>query len=290
PILTGAETVPEALLIECARHGVQAHRAMIARRLDLTTSIADILVECDEAEVSKILLQRDEYALSPNAVDLLVARSAAEPELQPLLLRRRELEPAHGFMMFWWVSAERRRRIFSRFALDRTTIQDALKDLYQPVFAAANPDPLVKRILVMNERRHRPRGVNGESVEMDVVLKTLAISQRQESNELLDAIGMLGGVSRELAARILRDDTGEAFAVLCKSLGVPRDQYFQFINQEDALEKIDEDRAEELLAFFDSMARDFSRAVLRYWDWDGNPRIARITGLLSFDDGLGWSD
>ena len=290
PILTSADSVPEALLIECARHGVQAHRAMIARRLDLTTSIADVLVECGEADVAKILLQRDEFNLSPNAVDLLVARSASEIDLQPLLLRRRELEPAHGFMMFWWVEGERRRRIFSRFALDRTIVQDALQDLYPPVFAAQSPDPLVKGILIMNERRHRPRGVNGEAVEMDVVVKTLALSRRNSAPEIVEALGMLGGVSRDLASRILRDTQGEAFAVLSKSLGVPRDEFFAFLTQENVSEPITAERAEEILAFFDSMARDFARAVLRYWDWDGNPRIARIMGLLSLDEGVGWNE
>jgi len=29
------------------------------------------------------------------------------------------------------------------------------------------------------------------------------------------------------------------------------------------------------------MARDFSRAVLRYWDWDTNPRIAHITRMMA---------
>jgi hypothetical protein len=29
------------------------------------------------------------------------------------------------------------------------------------------------------------------------------------------------------------------------------------------------------------MARDFARAVLRYWDWDANPRIAHITRLMT---------
>ena len=290
PILRGAEMLPEALLIECARHGVQAHRAMIARRLDLTTSIADILVECAESDVARMLLQREEFSLSPNAIDLLVARSASDADLQPQLLRRRELEPAHGFMMFWWVGPERRRRIFSRFALDRSIIQNVLDDLYPPVFAARTPDPLVKEVLVMNDRRHRPRGVNGEAVEMDVVLKTLAISRRHPAQEIVEAISMLGGVTRELASRILRDKSGEAFAVLSKSLGAPRDQFFAFLTQEDAMEPMDADRAEELLAFFDSMARDFARAVLRYWDWDGNPRIARITGLLSLEEGVGWND
>lgn len=287
PILRTAQHLPEALLIECARMGTTAHRAVIVKRLDLTSSIADVVIEFDEVEISKTLLQREEYTLSPHAVETLVARSVTDTETQALLLRRRELEPAHGFMMFWWVSGERRRRILSRFSLDRTIIQDALQDLFPIVFREENPDPFVKEILTMTDRRHRPRGINGEAVSMDVVKKTLAISLRHPSQEVIDAIGMICGISRELAARIVRDPSLESYAVMCKSLGVPRGEFYSFLRPSDtAKDAINHEQAEELLGIFDSMARDFARAVLRYWDWDGNPRIARITGLMGIDEDL----
>ena len=287
PILTGAETLPEALVIECARQGVTRHRMMIARRLDLTTSVADVLIEFNEPDVAMILLRREEFTLSPHAVDVLVSRSITDLDLQQLLLRRRELEPVHGFMMFWWVEGERRRRILSRFSLDRRIIQDALQDLFPVVFRAADPDPFVKDILTMTDRRHRPRGLNGEAVSMDVVLKTLEISRRNPAQEVIDAVSMLAGISRELSARVIRDPSGEAYAVLCKSLGVSRDKFFEFLQSSNKSENdFSPEEAEELLGVFDSMARDFSRAVLRYWDWDSNPRIARINGLLGIDEDI----
>ena len=61
---------------------------------------------------------------------------------------------------------------------------------------------------------------------------------------------------------------------------LPRADFYEFFTKtatgDDAIA-----RAEHLLAVFDSMARDFSRAVLRYWDWDTNPRIAHITRLMA---------
>ena len=279
-VVSTADTLPEALLIEAARDGAKAHRIMIARRLDLTTSVADACLLYDEEEVCKLVLKRDECVISPNAINKLVALSATKSDLQALLLRRQELEPAHGFMMFWWVGKEHRKRILARFSLDRGVIQDALDDLYPRVFRSGNePDPFVKDILILAERRHRPRGMNGEAVSMDVVQRTLVAARSYPSQEIIDAVGMLAGITRELAARILRDPGGEPFAVLCKSLGVPRDDFYNFFG-ENGDGETSELEAEALLAVFDSMARDFSRAVLRYWDWDGNPRIAHITRLL----------
>ena len=284
PIIRRVEPIPEALLIECARSGTTAHRELISRRIDLTASLADVVLEFEEPEVAKLLLKRDEFQLSPNAIDFMVSRSTADAELQALLLRRRELEPAHGFMMFWWVSAENRKRIITRFALDRTIIQDAVQDLYPRIFKGAGADPFVKEILIMLDRRHRPRGMNGEPVSMDIVIKTLGAARKYPAQEIIDAAGMIAGVSRELVARILRDPGVEPFAVMCKSLGMPRAEFFGIVNRKDAENPLDPARAEALLGIFDSMARDYARAVLRYWDWDGNPRIARITRLLGLDE------
>lgn len=284
PIIRRVEPLPEALLIECAHGGVTAHREMIARRLDLTASLADVVLGYGEAEVARLLLRRDEFQLSPTAIDILVSRSTADHEMQTLLLRRRELEPAHGFMMFWWVNGESRKRILARFSLDRSIVQDAVQDLYPRVFRGEGADPFVKDILTMLDRRHRPRGVNGEPISMDVVIKTLAAARKYPAQEIIHAVGMIAGVSRELVARILRDPGAEPFAVMCKSLGLPRAEFFAVIGRKDAEHPQTPERAEELLGIFDSMARDYARAVVRYWDWDANPRIARITRLLGLDD------
>lgn len=278
-LITGAETLPDVLLIEAARDGVMAHRKMIAQRNDLTSAVVDACLAYDEVEVCTLILKRDIGTLSPGAVNKLVALSAFQRSIQAPLLRRQELEPAHGFIMFWWVDSERRRRILTRYSLDRSLIQDVLADLYPRVFRGGDDDAVVKDILLLAERRHRPRGAKGEPVSMDSIKRTLALACQYPSDEIINAVALIGGVSRELAARILRDVGGEPFAVLCKSLGVPRADFFDFYDgpAESEEAKI---RAEYLLGVFDSMARDFARAVLRYWDWDTNPRIAHISRLI----------
>lgn len=290
-IIEGADQLPEALLIEAARLGSTAHRALIARRVNVTTAVADVLIAANEPDIAKLLLKRDEFALSPHAVDLLVSRSTTDRELQSLLLRRRELEPAHGFIMFWWVGSEHRRRILARFALDRSIIQDALEDLYPRVFRSPVSDPVAKEVLIMLDRRNRPRTPAGELISMDIVKQAVAAARLQPTHEIIEAVAMIARVSRELAGRILRDPGGEPYAILCKSLGITREDFFGFVSvgvgEQDRREIAE--RAEHLLAIFDSMARDFARAILRYWDWSGNPRIAGITNLVNADDGAAFA-
>ena len=280
-ILEHAIAVPEALLIETAHTGTMQHRLLIARRRDLSSSVVDALVHYGEVEVSRVILKRSTCVLPPSATNTLVAQSASVPDLQPLLLRRSELEPAHGFTMFWWVDAAQRRRVLTRFALDRSLIQDALESLYELAFRSHEPDEMVKEILMFAERRHRPRGADGEPVSMSVIARTVSASRQEASREIIDAIALIGGISRELSARIVHDPGGEPLAVMCKSLGMPRDDFFALLQVPVGDEPADEEKAEYLLGVFDSMARDFCRAVLRYWDWNGNPRIAHIQQLIT---------
>lgn len=288
PILLNATTISTSLLIDCARYGETAHRMMMARRYGLPTEVIDAMLDHNEPEVAKMVMRREEVVLSQGAVERLVSRSTIDETMQSLLLKRQELEPAHGFMMFWWVTSQNRRLVLSRFSLDRTIVQEALEGVYPIIRNMETPDHLVKEILALNDRRHRPRGVNGENISMEVVQRTLALARQYPSEEIIEALGMIAGISRELAARILRDPGGEPYAVLCKSLGVPRAEFYNFLRgraegilDDGGESALDTDRAEQLLDVFDRMARDFSRAVLRYWDWNGNPRIARITKLLS---------
>lgn len=271
---------PQALLIETARLGQRPHREMLARRHDLSTAVADAILDFNEPDNAKILLRREDLVLSPAATDILVARSALDRELQLLLLRRRELEPAHGFVMFWWVDGDCRRRILQRFSMNRTTIQDTLQGMYPEVFTDVSPDPIVKEVLIFLDRRHRPRGLNGEVVTMDVVRKTLSFAKRHPEPDVVHAVGLIAGVGRELAGRILRDEGGEPFAIMCKAVGMSRDDFYAIVAK-----NIDNAPKDKLLEIFDSISRDFSRAALRYWDWRGNPRIMRITHLLA--EGVG---
>lgn len=279
-VLTSSVQWPQALLIEAARLGQRPHRDMLARRHDLSTAVADAILDFHEPETARLLVRREDLVLSPAAMDVLVARSAIDRELQVLLLRRRELEPAHGFVMFWWVDGECRRRILQRFSMNRTTIQDTLQDMYPEVFTDTSPDPIVKEVLIFLDRRHRARGVNGEIVTMDVVRKTLSFARRHPEPDVVHAVGLIAGVGRELAGRILRDEGGEPFAIMCKAVGLSRDDFYA-IGAKDG----DSTPKDKLLDVFDSISRDFARAALRYWDWRGNPRIMRITHLLAEDVG-----
>ena len=272
PLLTGLTDLPESLAVEAA--GVSPdHRAALAARDDTTDTLADALLQDEDSRVVAAVLGKDRVTLSLSSIETLVQRSRNDVAIRAPLLTRQELQPSQAMAMFWWCDARDRGRILSRYSLDRGAVQDMLQAQFRIVFTEANPDPLVKKMLSVIDRRHRPRGRGGEEVTMDVVERTLVAARAMPEPELCEAVGLLAGVGTDTATKVLYDTGGEPFSILCKSVGVSRSAYASILAQAAVIESgggypsFDEARREALLACFDTVARDYSRAVLRYWDW-----------------------
>ncbi|MBB4658519.1 DUF2336 domain-containing protein [Parvularcula dongshanensis] len=290
PLLTRLKEIGEPLLVEVAGQTAE-HRSLIAKRDDLTPAVAEALLDWDEGPVIAAILRRTEVALSPERIEQLLFKSRHDAEVRTLLLARPELQSGHGFTMFWWASTPQRQRILSRFAIDRTVIQDTLQPMYRAVFTAEAPDPVVKRLLHLIDRRHRPRGRNGETVTMDVVEKTLTVARAVPTGELCEAVGLLAGISTDCATRVMLDGGGEPFSILAKSIGVSRGAFTQILEGAAGLPKdgtgpeFDAERREHLVATFDTIARDYARTVLRYWDWRPDAEGFGTAESASGDDG-----
>ena len=267
--------VPEAVLAEAA--GVSAeHRTMLAAREGLTNLVAEAILAAEEQAVTLTVLGMETVALGHARMEALVQRSLHDPDLRRALLARPELRPAQGFAMFWWCGGPDRRRILARFSMDRTILQDTLQPLFPVVFTDDDPDPLVKRMLRLIDRRHRPRGANGEVVTPEVIERTLMAARATPTTEFCHAVGLLAGVGTDTATRVLHDEGGEPFSVLAKSAGLKRSAFTAVMDGAAMMREaggetvgpgFDEARREGLLATFDTVARDYARAVLQYWDW-----------------------
>lgn len=274
-VLVRMTEVPDAVLAEAA--GVSPdHRRMIAGRDTLSSVVAEALLASDDGDLGATILRSETIALTPARVDTLVRRSLNDETLRRPLLSRPELRPAQGFMMFWWCGTSDRRRVLARFSMDRTILQDTLQPLFATVFTDDDADPLIKRMLRLIDRRHRPRGENGEVVTPEVLERTLTAARATPTPEFCHAVGLLAGVGTETATRVMHDPGGEPFAILAKSAGLSRGAFATLMETAAAMPQgkgpsFAKSRQDALLATFDTAARDYARAVLQYWDWRPDP-------------------
>ena len=270
-VLTKSANIPASVMIEVAARS-HDHRQLLARRDDLETTVLDELLSYGETDIMLDILKDETVTISDQAIDKLVNRSEALIEIRDPLLNRLELRLQHGLTLFWWLDPRQRKNAILRFSTDRGAIQEAMHDLFVETFTSDTPDPVVKDVLKLIDRRYRPRGRNGEMVTMDVVERTLGVARLQPGDEINHAVGLIAGVSQETAGRILSDVHGEPFAVLCKSVGLSRATFQGLIAAKDDSgteeeQRFAKDRFERLVTLFDSIARDYSRTILRYWDW-----------------------
>ncbi len=270
PLLENLTTIPESVLLEVSQLGTE-YRRLIADRDHLPPGVVDYILFCGETELIVRILKRDNLEISSVAMDSLVARSEAEELIKSLVIRRPELRLEHGLRMFWWLKSPLRKIVLARFAVDRSIIQEAMHSLFVEIFTNENPDRHVKAILKLIDRRHRPRGRNGETVTMDIVERTLKLARLNPTEEFCHAVGLLAGVTTETAGQALRDLGGEGFAILCKSIGLSRTAFAALFeddgNVDETAPQYSAEKVEELIGIFDSIARDYSRTILRYWDW-----------------------
>jgi uncharacterized protein (DUF2336 family) len=232
--------------------------------------VAEALVEPCETLVVETLLRNEQARLSPAAIESVVAMTQHQPQLVPMLLRRRELRPNHAYVLFWWADAACRRQILQRFAVSREVLQEAAGDVF-PLAADENwQDDLTRKALQFIERRQRNRAAIEKS-PFDSLEAAIAAGEQGLTREIAEEIAYLAGIKPMTGAKIMTDAGGEGLAVLCKATGLPRTALHSLWR---ALRRPDVSETGEMAPqlarvteIFDMVAVDRAQTVLRYWNW-----------------------
>src|ERR1700754_3165581 len=118
PMLIKSKVLEDVDLIEIVRNRSTQHLLAIAMRRDLSTAVADALVESGEKDVIRTLLENQDARISRATMAYLVEQSKAVDEFQEPLVKRRDLPPELARRMCLWVSAAIRQSLLERFNLD----------------------------------------------------------------------------------------------------------------------------------------------------------------------------
>lgn len=269
-ILEGSTALNDSDLIEIARASTPQHRKLIAERENVSELVSEILTERDEPEVVRAMLMNDGVRLSSRAVDAIVAASRFNDMYCNLLMRRLELRPAQALTLFWWCGPDTRRRIFERFAVARTLLQEAAGDIFAEAAAENWSDAASRKALQFIERRQRNRAAIEKSPYDSLEHAIESAVREGMTRETAEEISYLAGVKPTTGAQIMTDMGGEGLAVLCKATGLKRDYLVHLwqalgrqIKHGDAVDPV----FGRVLAAYDSLSNDKAQTVLRYWNW-----------------------
>jgi uncharacterized protein (DUF2336 family) len=290
-LLENCPALSDAELVDCARHAGIEHRRTIALRRGVSDLVCEALIEPLETPVVEALLRNEGAKLSADAVEVLVAATRTHPKFIPLLLRRRELRPAHAYILFWWADAEARRIILQRFAVSREVLQEAAGDVFALGAKERWSDALSRKALQFIDRRQRNRAAIDKSPYASLE-DAVQAAEDGITRELTEEISYLSGLKPMTGAKIFTDPGGEPMAILCKATGLPKSALRALWR---GLKRRETDSSgalwpafERVLITYDMIAVDRAQTVLRYWNWSLSSALtpALLKAIREGDDSV----
>jgi len=296
-ILENSKSLTDSDLIQISRKVSGGHRAVIAKRRDVSDAVVDSLVEFLEEDVVETLLKNKRAQFSETAIQRILTISRSHQPYVDLLIKRDELRPSHGLTMFWWATTANRKKILHRFAVTRNVLQESCSDLFPKAAADGWSDAGVRKALQFIERRQRNRAAIERS-EYGSLEAALDVAEVEGLNrKLTEEISYMAGIKPATGAQILTDKGGEGIAILCKAPGLKRphiEKLWRALKR--PLHEADGSMHPSLarvMETYDVISTDKAQTVLRYWNWSLtaslNPDVLRYikNGVIPREEEFG---
>lgn len=265
PILRHSEALTDFDMMEIAARGERRHRLALARREEVSETVAAALCRTADPETICALLRNPGARLAVQTADFLVREAAENEEIAKLLIKRSELRPIQAFILFWAASHPLRRLILERFAASRTILQEAAADVFPLAAREETPDATVAEALAYIDRRQRDRAAAEVSPYGSLEAVVEKAAKVGFSDPLRSEAAILANIQRDLLDRIVDDFGGEACAVLAKATGLSRAHLEDLIAAADGADAVT--RMQQASTVFETMSTDKAQTVLRYWNW-----------------------
>lgn len=249
PLLEQCNHISDQVLGKVVATGQISLQRLIARRRHLSAALTDQLIEFDDASVLLTLVRNSGAVISHAAFDKLMQHAKQHSDTLAPLATRSDLPPTVAFELFWFVPAELRRYLLSRFLTDSETLTKILK---------------ITKVMQGGE------GSESQFADNSAVEEFIAALTQGRREDAIQMLATMSGISVECASRIVGDRQGEPLAIVFKAIGLTRAQFEDYVAklQQPDVGIISAERIVlELQSTFNSMSFNKARILLTYWDW-----------------------
>ncbi len=250
PLLELCNHISDQVLGKVIATGQVSLMRLIARRRSISATLSDQLIEFDDPSVVLTLVRNSGASLSHHAFPRLADHAQRHHALLAPLATRPDLPAPIAFELFWFVPAELRRYLLSRFLTDSETLTKILK---------------ITHAMGGGEQGAETKFPEREQIESFVEL--LNAGKLPEAANLLAEIA---AIQTDNAARIIADANGEPLTIALKAIGTNRVRFGEIVDilKASDFSILDSGRSTaELQNIFDSMSFNKARVLLTYWDW-----------------------
>ena len=250
PLLELCNHISDQVLGKVVATGQVSLLRLIARRRHVSAALSDQLIEFDDPSVNLTLVRNSGATFSHHAFPVLADHASKHHALLAPLATRPDLPAPIAFELFWFVPAELRRYLLSRFLTDSETMTKILK---------------ITHAMGGGEQGAETKFPEREQVETFV--NCLNTGNLSEATNILAEIA---AIHPDNAARIIADANGEPLSIAFKAIGTNRAHFGEIVetlkNSDFAIISTTRSSA-ELQNIFESMSFNKARVLLTYWDW-----------------------
>lgn len=277
--LMKAEVLHDPELIEIVVHRTLQHQLAIAMRRMASAEAADGLLEGNNADVIKTLLEDPNPKVSEATMDYLVEESRRVDSYQEPLVKRESLNPELARRLYLWAAAALRSHILDLFDIDPVQLDDLLLEVVQHL----GPDE-TRSDAVRAQRRGAADTLAAQlDVQAQAKPQRLIHILRDGEVSLFEAVlGRMTGLEPPRLQRVLYEPEGRGLAIVCRATGIEKPVFaslFLLSRKGRPSEKVtDPQEVAQVMALFDRIDSDAAKHVLRLWqrDWAYQDAIDQI--------------
>jgi uncharacterized protein (DUF2336 family) len=216
-ILQHSELLGDHALIDIIRKRTRSHRLAIAMRRHVSTGVSEALVEPQEPDVIKRLLENHGAEISQATLAYLVDQSATVDEFQEPLLRRLDLNPELAKRMYVHVSSGLRDFILAHYDVDRAELDAALARVTTEALEKATAENHVDAAQTLADKL-----AQRQELTHDLVVQTL----RRGEVPLFEAMmSQLTTLPQDLACRLMYEEEADGFVIAARVSGFDRSTF-----------------------------------------------------------------
>lgn len=272
PVLLRCENLRDLDLIAIIRQRTLEHQLAIAKRMGLSKAVSEELVGTGQTRVIVTLLRNTRASVREETLSDLAKQAERVNAFREPLSRRPDLPESAARRLYRLVSATIRQEIAERFDFDASVLDDDIE-------------------AVLKQATDALRSTGGRSTMAQALAAEVARGGRFDPQQLVELLkhGEIAAFEAMMIQQsglrpgdmrgIVYDAGGEAFAVICRALGMTGDMFAEVHDLTRRASRQDQQVAEELrdraLGLFDRLDPEAATAMVGTWRQDP----AAICGL-----------
>lgn len=208
----------EPELIFLVKQKALAHRLAIARRFGIDGNVSQALVDTNDVNVIRTLLENLSASINYPTIESLVTRSRDIESWHAPLLYRPEITPKLAKKMYGWVSSGLREYITNNFDIDAQQLDISLQETVQDLIAGdewfEDHDPAIMHLIDLIDRSKHNLG--------EVLCEMLRIGNVSGFERLF---GKLLHLPLDTTRKILFGHELESFGIACHALAIAEREF-----------------------------------------------------------------